>query len=239
MLKNLKENWLIAVISGATGSVITLFVIFICHVKMWNSNSIATWISSIGSLFGGFGAVGAVVLAYFAYKYATKQYMQNEIEKMKFEKRYNIINDLFDDMAGYYKMFIELSSLYNILIQNIKDNNHSEITSLQKNIKQGERQVLEYRYKMVMKSASAYIQLGKIEILGVGKNNINILNDCITTHNKYTINSATAKQIDITNLDIIKLTEHKEHYKQCAKKANLELTKIKDYILQKTCNIYN
>ena len=81
MLKNLKENWLIAVISGATGSVITLFVIFICHVKMWNSNSIATWISSIGSLFGGFGAVGAVVLAYFAYKYAT-----NNICKMKLKK---------------------------------------------------------------------------------------------------------------------------------------------------------
>lgn len=230
MCKFLKENWLIAVISGATGSVITLFLLFVCHVKMWDSNSIATWTSSIGSLFGGFGAVGAVVLAYFAYKYATKQHMRNEIEKMKFEKRYDIINDLLDSMAGYYKMFVELKSLYSILINYVKENNQSEIKALWQTVKQYERSVLEYRYKMIVESASVFVQLGKLEILGVEKKSINILSDCITTYNDYTVKHAVVKQIDSTNLDVAKLTDHQAHYEQCADKANLELTKINEYI---------
>lgn len=231
MLKYIKENWLLAVISGATGGFITILLLFIFHIKSWSPDLTANWISAAGSVIGGVGAIGAMYLAYKAYKYATKQYMQNEIEKLKFEKRYNIINEILDNMSGYYKMFVELKSLYSILIFNIEKNNQSEIASLQQNIKQSERFVLEYRYKMVMESASVFAQLGKLEILGVEKKDINTLRDCITTYNNYTVEHAVVKQLDSTNLNVAKLIDDKAHYEQCTNNANLELTKIKEYIL--------
>lgn len=64
MLKFIKENLLIAVMSGAIGSIITLVIINHWYSKSL-SDVIANWITAISSL-------SVAVFAGMAYKYATK-----------------------------------------------------------------------------------------------------------------------------------------------------------------------
>lgn len=129
MLKNLKNNWLIAVISGATGCVITLFLIFICHVKTWDFNA---W----GTFFNFFVAVGTIALAVFAwmaYKYATEQYLQNQKEKHVYDKKHDLICEIIDHIYSLYMDLSEMEITYKDLKSKININNEmsSKIISLE------------------------------------------------------------------------------------------------------------
>lgn len=94
MLKYLKENLLIATIIFAVVIMITLVVIFVLHVKTLDSNLVATWIGAVGSIISGLGAIVVAVFAWTTYRYATKQYLNNKLAKLQFEKKYQIITKL-------------------------------------------------------------------------------------------------------------------------------------------------
>ncbi len=97
MLKNLKENWLIAVISGATGCVITLFLIFICHVKTWDSNAWSTFFN----FFVAVSTIALAVFAWMAYRYAIDSYIEQQNAKTLWEKKYNLIVDAVNGTLSF------------------------------------------------------------------------------------------------------------------------------------------
>lgn len=78
MFKFIKQNWLITVISGGTGSAITLFAIFALHVKTWDSNA---W----GAFFNLFVALGTISLALFGWM-AYKDYWKQKKESTIYER---------------------------------------------------------------------------------------------------------------------------------------------------------
>lgn len=100
MLKFIKQNWFIAVISGAVGSIITTVI-----VNHWYSKSISdiitSWVTAISSF-------AVVIFAGLAYKYATKQYMENEKAKLKFDKKYSLVCEINDYI---YNLYIDLSKI--------------------------------------------------------------------------------------------------------------------------------
>lgn len=91
MLKFIKENWLIAVISGATGSVITLVSIFVLHVKPQGSTA---WIPAIISL------ISAVIVCFVSYLTNKSLLVQKNIQEHEIDdKKYmrELIFSLIDE----------------------------------------------------------------------------------------------------------------------------------------------
>lgn len=139
MLKNIKDikEILLVIISGTLGSIITLFMIFLFHVKAWN---IEIW----NTFFNFFIAVGTIALAAFAwmaYRYATKQYMENEKAKLKFDRKYNLICEINDYIYNFYIDLLKMETAYSSLINNTIEQQsyasippESEITMLEKNL---------------------------------------------------------------------------------------------------------
>lgn len=117
MLKFIKENWFITVISGATGSIITIII-----VNHWYSKNvsdvISSWISAISSL-------TVAIVAWLAYKYALPVYLDQHKEKVAWEKKYTIliaITHKVEDLSKLLKSELKIIG-YDIMCNHIRIKN--------------------------------------------------------------------------------------------------------------------
>ena len=86
MIEFIKKNWLITVISGATGSTVT--VILTKHRFSKDMSDIVTnWITALSSL-------AVVVFAWMAYKYTIPGYLEQQTKKLIWDKKYNFLNEI-------------------------------------------------------------------------------------------------------------------------------------------------
>lgn len=87
MLKLIKNNVMVAVISSAIGSIITIVIIHHWYSKNI-SDVITSWITAISSL-------AVVVFAWMAYRYATKDYIRQKRIDHSIETAKKIISTLY------------------------------------------------------------------------------------------------------------------------------------------------
>lgn len=175
MFKLIKENWHIAVISGATGSSITLLMLFIFHVKSWDSTLMTNWISALGSIVSGVGAVGAIILAYFAYKYATKQHLNNEIAKLEFSCQYDVINTLINEVSFFVISYMNIIAQTHMLLECINSND-KEIKNIQgvitSDLIKTEQKLEADKRKKAIEIYHIKLQVEKLKLLNTKKINI-------------------------------------------------------------------
>lgn len=122
MLKFIKENLLIAVMSGAIGSIITLVIINHWYSKSL-SDVIANWITAISSL-------SVAVFAGMAYKYATKQYLKNEIEKLIYKKKTRALTNICNAIIMAEFELKEQSKSIIIWMEENPDTNSMEVREM-------------------------------------------------------------------------------------------------------------
>ena len=217
MLKYIKENWLIAVISGAVGSIITLLLLFIFHIKSWGSDLTANWISAAGSVIGGVGAMGAMYLAYKAYKYATKQYMQNEITKLKFNKIYEVLDEIASGVGYFSKNLLEIKSKCNVLMRIWNQNQYSKDKSIMlTDIPNLERKLVLYLLEKIMQNSDLSAENLKLISLGVDLKLAKDIEANISSYTKYImdLSTSTTEIADITINELSQVNERAKRYEQ-------------------------
>ena len=93
-----------------------------CIGLPWYDSRIS--LSNALSLGSAIGAIAVAVFAWMAYKYATQQYLKNEIEKIKFEKRYSLLSALIDELLLFNKKHNYIKNYYKKMINELKESNY-------------------------------------------------------------------------------------------------------------------
>lgn len=107
MLKFIKENWLIAVISGVSGSVITLFFKFTPSIKTWDSNA---W-SAFFNFFAAAGTIGAVCTTLYLTKKSSGDAKVRELKSN--------VNSMIKQLETFFIRLVELEQYYSLLTKNL------------------------------------------------------------------------------------------------------------------------
>lgn len=192
MIEFIKKNWLIAVISGATGSTVTVILI-----KHWFSKDmsdiVTNWITALSSL-------AVAVFAWMAYKYATKQYLQNEIQKVQFESKYqfslnfqSLFIEVIDKLSHIYVeycSFLDELTYHNTEINNEMFNTIESILRLEKELTQSTE-------KIIFKLPRITMEINFMLILNISKQDIQKIS--LLKNNFFEQLEETLKKLEIYN----------------------------------------
>lgn len=164
-------------------SIVSIWVVvalgFMCfkHVVFeisWSNSRIS--LANFLSLGAAIGAIAVAVFAWLAYHYATHQYLRNEIEKLKFEKKYQFTLDIYNEMMAlndpFAIIYLECSELCKKLQSKSHDKFDKEMKDKISNILLGHKQIGTVTTASIAKIPGLFLQVNLFKALGCGDKEI-------------------------------------------------------------------
>lgn len=139
MLKFIKENWLIEIISGAIGSIITIVIVYHWYSK--NASDVVTsWIVALCTFV-------LTVFAWWAYQYAIDGYKKqaeiNEITKAKMKYKLDLISEIAHTVAQIQIVFIHAQEKCKEAILDVGSNTNEELKLKVKALSKDQNKIAE------------------------------------------------------------------------------------------------
>lgn len=176
-------------------------------------------LSAICNLFTTLGTIALAIFGWVAYRYATKQYLKNEITKLKFQQKYQIICDLIKISNNAYRKYEVICSSKYVLINS--DNNQED--------------TLNEQDRIIVQLCDTYDCLQtELNLLEDKLLIIELLDTSTTLVNEiYTVIENTKKELRELNFQIIKRFKINKNYddiNNILESIKFNFTQVKDKI---------